>query len=104
MGRNDSDTSSNPIVLQHQKHLSSKLVRDGLDLYVGEEIKEIPLNWIMVIELRSDALDVVFKLSYIAGRYSTPPIIRHLAASENNGHAPGIIIRPLVLDFNTNES
>jgi len=87
------------MVLQHNKHLSSKLVRDGLDLCFGEEIKEIPLLWIMGIELRGDALDVAFKLGYIAGGYGTPPIIRHLAAGENNGHKPSIIILPLVLDI-----
>lgn len=52
----------------------------------------------MGIELRRDALYVVFKLSYSAGRHSTPPFIRHIAAGENNGHAPGIIIFNLVLD------
>jgi len=97
---NNGDTSATLIVLQHNKHLSSELVRNGPNSRVGEEIYEIPLSWMVVIKLRSDPLDVAFELSHFAGRYGTPPFICDLAAGENNDHAVGVIIISLVLDIN----
>jgi hypothetical protein len=53
----------------------------------------------MIIKLRSNALDVAFEFRYLAGGYSTPPLVRDLAAGENNDHAVGVIVISLVLDI-----
>jgi hypothetical protein len=97
--RNDGNTSSISIILQYNKHFSSELVSDGLETRVSEEIHEIPLCWVMIINLRSNMLDVAFELKYLAGGYSTPPLVRDLAAGQNNDHAVGVIVISLVIDI-----
>jgi len=95
---NNGDASAGPIVFQCEKHLSAEFVGDGLDGRVDEEIEEIPLAWVVSIELSSDTQDV-FELSKIAGRYDTPPFICDLAGSENDGDAPGVIVLYLLLEY-----
>jgi hypothetical protein len=95
---NNRDTSASPVVLQREKQLSAELVGDGLDVRVDEEIEEIPLAWVVSIELSGDTQDV-FELSKIAVRYDTPPFICDLAGGENDGDAPGVVILYLVLEY-----
>lgn len=95
---NNGDTSASPIVLQREKHLSAELVGDGRDTRVSEEIEEIPLAWVVSIELSGDAQDVL-ELSKSAGGYDTPPFICDLAGGEDDGDAPGVIVLYLVLEY-----
>ena len=92
---NDRDTSATPVVLQHEKYLSSERVSDVFNIRVDKEIDEIPLSWIMIIEMRGDALDIAFELSKVASRYGTPPLICDLTGGENDSQAPGVIISSL---------
>jgi hypothetical protein len=97
--RNDGDYSSISIILQYNKHFPSELVSNGLDIWVGEEIHGIPLCWVMIIKLRSNALDVFFEL--IVDTSDTSRHHCHSSAGKNKNHhdAVSLIVISLVFDI-----